>query len=507
MYIKSNHPIHLELLQLSCPKTFSPGQYMNSKSYSPALKLETLSEEQIQKIHLASLEILEDIGMRILHKEARELLFDHGASEAGGHIVRIPAGLVQKALSSAPELVILYDRAGKPAMRLGGRNVYFGTGSDTPQTLDPKTKAVRNSCKKDCFELARLVDAAEHIDFAMSMAIAADCPGTSSFVHQFEAMLSGTTKPIVYTAQGLKDMKPVYEMMAALRGSEREVSARPFAILYSEPISPLVHTKEGMEMVLFSAERSIPVVYPTGSMAGGTAPVTLAGAIALGNAECLAGLVVHQLAMPGAPFIYGGNVTAMDMHWAAYTYASPEFHTAFSAFGDLAHYYRLPVWGLAGAADSKTLDAQAGAEAAHQILLALLSGENLVHDVGYLGSGMISSMEMILLCDEIIGMLRRATAGVEVGSETLALEAISRVGAGGHFLQDQHTLDHCREIWMPRGFNREPLQHWATCGRKDLVTSLNERALEILATHQVPDLESNVRREIDKILRAREKTG
>ena len=125
MYIKSNHPIHLGLLQPSCSKTFSPDQYMNSKSYSPALKLETLSEEQIQKIHLASLEILEDIGMRILHKEARELLCDHGASEAGGHIVRIPAGLVQKALSSAPEMVILYDRAGKPAMRLGGTECLF----------------------------------------------------------------------------------------------------------------------------------------------------------------------------------------------------------------------------------------------------------------------------------------------------------------------------------------------------------------------------------------------
>ncbi|HUU30358.1 MAG TPA: trimethylamine methyltransferase family protein [archaeon] len=478
---------------------------MSTNSYTPALKLQTLTEEQIEKIHLASLEILEDPGTRILHDRARELLCDHGAIESKGDIVRIPASLVENALASAPELVILFDRHGKPVMRLGGRNVYFGTGSDTPQTLDPKTKEVRKSRKKDSFELARLVDALKHIDFVMSMAIADDYPGTSSFVHQFEAMLSGTTKPLVYTAQGLKDIQPIYEMMLALRGSAGEVSARPFAILYSEPISPLVHTKEGMEMLLFCAEHRIPVVYPTGSMAGGTAPVTLAGALALGNAECLAGLVLTQLAAPGTPFIYGGNVTAMDMHWASYTYASPEFHTAFSAFGDLAHYYRLPVWGLAGAADSKTLDAQAGAEAAHQILLALLSGENLVHDVGYLGSGMISSMEMILLCDELIGMLRQATLGIDIDDETLALDVIREVGAGGHFLLHEHTLKHCPEIWMPSFFNRAPLEHWKSAGKKDIFETLNSRVHEILARHEVPELEKDVRREIEGILREREK--
>ena len=478
---------------------------MYKHSYSTGLQLQTLTGQQLERIHTASLEILEEQGMRFLHPGARNLLLDHGAALTEDGLVRIPSGLVQQAVDSAPEMVIIYDRYGKPAMLLGGRNVFFGTGSDTPQTLDPQTGKIRKSTKEDSLRMAAFVDAMPRIDFVMSMAIADDYPGTSSFVHQFDAMISGTSKPVVYTAQGLKDMEPIYEMMCLLRGSPGEVTDKPFAILYSEPIPPRVHTFEALEMILFCAENRLPVVYPTGSMAGGTAPVTMAGAIALGNAECLAGLVVHQLAAPGAPFIYGGNVTAMDMHWAAYTYASPEFHAAFSAFGDLAHHYKLPVWGLAGAADSKTLDAQAGAEASHQILLALLSGENLVHDVGYLASGMISSMEMILFCDEVIGMHRKAVEGIEADDETLALETVRSVGAGGHFLAEEHTLKHCRKIWMPSLFNREPLEHWKTSDRESLFASLNKRVKKVLKEHETPALEAEVRKELDKILSRREK--
>jgi len=478
---------------------------MYEHSHSTGLQLQTLTAEQIERIHSASLEILEAQGMRFLHPAARNLLLDHGATRTEDELIRIPSELTRKAIESAPELVTIYDRFGKPSMQLGGRNVYFGTGSDTPQTLDPQTGEIRKSTKKDSFRMAMFVDAMPRMDFVMSMAIADDYPGTSSFVHQFDAMISGTGKPVIYTAQGLKDMQPIWEMMCALKGSPDEVAAKPFAILYSEPVPPRVHTFEGLEMILFCAEYGLPVVYPTGSMAGGTAPVTMAGALALGNAECLAGLVVHQLAAPGAPFIYGGNVTAMDMHWAAYTYASPEFHAAFSAFGDLAHYYKLPVWGLAGAADSKALDAQAGAEASYQILLALLSGENLVHDVGYLGSGMISSMEMILFCDEVIGMHRKAAEGIRVDDETLALETVQRVGAGGHFLAEEHTLKHCREIWMPSLFNREPLEHWKTSHRENFFASLNERVKEVLDEHETQALEPGVRKEFDKILRQREK--
>lgn len=478
---------------------------MDKSPCRPNLKLETLSQEQFELIHQASLDILGDLGMRFLHREARDLLLDNGCAAGKDELIRIPAHLVEKCLASAPEWVLIYDRNGNPAMRLGGRNVYFGTGSDTPNVLDPFTGEIRKSRKKDCFETARFVDAMDNLDFVMSMGIADDHPGTSSFVHQFEAMLSGTVKPIVYTAQGLKDMRPIHEIMLALRGSAAEVSARPFAILYTEPIPPRVHTREGLEMILFCAKHNIPVTYPTGSMAGGTAPATAAGALALGSAECLAGLVVHQLARPGAPFIFGGNVSAMDMRWSTYTYASPEFHTMFSAFADLAHFYKLPVWGLAGAADSKALDAQAGAEAAHQILLALLAGGNLVHDVGYLGSGMISSMEMIALCDELVGMLRKAVAGIEISPDTLALEAIRRVGPGGHFLQDSHTLDNCRGIWMPAVFNRMPLAAWQDGGGESISAGLNARVGKVLAGHETPALEQGARVEIERILAAREK--
>jgi len=267
-----------------------------------------------------------------------------------------------------------------------------------------------------------------------------------------------------------------------------------------------VLTREAMEMMLFCAEKELPVTFPTGIMCGGTAPVTLAGGLALGNAETLAGLTVLQLARPGSPYVYGGNVSVLDMRTGIYSYAAPEFHLAFAAFADLGHHYRLPIWGLAGASESKTLDAQAAAEAAYEILLARLSGNNLVHDVGYLNSGLTASLEMIVLCDEIIDYTRRVGAGIEVSDDTLALDLIDDVGPRGHFLDRPHTAEHFRRaIWQPRLFVRDSYEGWKEAGSRDLFQRLNERVREILETHEPEPLDRKVQKKVAAVLAERER--
>jgi trimethylamine--corrinoid protein Co-methyltransferase len=279
-------------------------------------------------------------------------------------------------------------------------------------------------------------------------------------------------------------MADIYQMAAAAVGGEDALRANPFFIHYAEPISPLIHSPAGLRKLLFCADHQVPVAYVSGMSAGGTGPATLAGGIALGNAECLSGLVIHQLASPGAPFIYGANVSVMDMATLNYVYGGPEFSVTNAAFADLSRAYRLPVWGLAGASDAKTVDAQAGLEAMLSLTMAILGRGNLVHDVGYLDHGLTSSMEMIVVCAEIISMLQMACRGVPTDVDHLAVEVIDEVGAGGHFLATDHTARLFRtEHFLPRLLDRSSFEKWRQAGGRTLEDRANAPVLEILASH------------------------
>jgi len=473
---------------------------MNTGASDRASKqtITTLTEAECRDIHQATETILSRTGVLVDHESARDLLKSAG-STVDGNLVRIPASLVTDALATVPDTIDLHDREGNPAMSLGGNRCYYGTGSDTAYTIDPGSGEPVPTDYETVARFARFADALPNIDFVMSMGIARD-RGIASFVAQYDAMVSNTTKPIIFTAQGLDDILAIHEMMKAVYGDENEIWEQARAMLYTEPISPLHHTSKELEMLMFCAERLIPVTVPSGMSAGTTGPVTLAGAIALGNAETLSALVVHQLANPGAPYLYGGNVTAMDMRTANFPYAAPEFHIAFAAYADLGRYYRMPVWGLSGASDSKVIDAQAGLEASYQLLMAQLSGSNLVHDVGYVGSGLTSSMEMLLLCDEIISMVRRIGKGVDINTDTLALDVVDGVGPGGHFITHDHTAQHCREVWTPRFLDRNQLEIWQAAGKKDLYTVLNEEVLRIVKEHTPTPLPNAVRGKLDAIV-------
>jgi len=474
--------------------------------------LRVLSDEQIKSIHLASLQILERTGVEVRDPTALDLLREAGA-RVNGTRARIPASLVKWALEVAPERVTLYTRDGKPDVLLEDRRVYFGTGSDLPFTIDLHTGERRPTTKQDVGNVARVCDALPNIAFVMSGGIATDVrPTRDSFVHQFEAMVANTTKPIVFTAQDNEDVRCIHEMATIVAGGADRLARSPFLALYSEPITPLIHTRMGTEKVLFCAEHGIPVVYTPGLMAGGTAPVTMAGAIAQGNAELLSGLAIAQLGARrysasgsgAASFIYGGVFTAMDMRTCIFSYGSPSLMLMSAALADLAHFYRLPVFGVAATTDAKTADVQAGIEYGASVLMAALSGSNLVHDVGYVDSGLTMSLEMLVAADEIVAMVRGILDVVEVNDETLALDVIDRVGPGGHFLSDPHTLAHCRSAhWHPVLMDRANYDQWTAAGKTTYQQRLNERAREILSTHQPAPLSEEKARAVSQAMAAR----
>jgi trimethylamine--corrinoid protein Co-methyltransferase len=287
-------------------------------------------------------------------------------------------------------------------------------------------------------------------------------------------------------------------------GGETELREKPFLMLYAESISPLLYNKESVDKLLFCAEKGIPVTYPPSPNTGGGGPITLAGALALGNAECLVGLLLTQLVREGTPFLYGMNTAALDMKSAIVSYGAPEWPLGMAAWTDIGRYYGLPVWGAAGATDSKVVDAQAGIEATVTIMTAFLCRCNLNHDVGYIEYGTTSSMEMLVIADEIIRDVRWVVGGVEVSERTLAREAIHRAKPGGGFLADDHTLDNWRWAqWQPIVIDRLHHDRWAKKGRQDMAARANERARKILAQHEVPPLSQAAEKAIADILETR----
>lgn len=466
-------------------------------------RIRMLSDEQVEAIHRASLDILCRTGVVVKHEGARRLLLDAGAWESDGRI-KIPERLVMDAVRSAPSRIPMHNRLGDLTMPLELGKVFFGTGSDCIFTIDVETGERRRTTTQDVERIARLSDALDQIDFIMSMAHPSEVPPEDAYLYGFVGMLRGSVKPIVYTASDRRDMEDIYEIACAVAGGEEALRERPFLLHYAEPISPLLFPPESVDKLLFCAEKGIPVTYPPSPNTGGGGPITMAGALALGNAESLVGLVLTQLVRPGTPFLYGMNIAALDMKSTIVSYGAPEWATTMPAWTDLACFYGLPVWGAAGATDSKVVDAQAGIEATVTIMMAFLCRCTLVHDVGYIEYGTTSSMEMVVIADEIIRDVRHIVGGVEVSERTLAREAIHRARPGGGFLADDHTLKNWRWAqWRPRLLDRMRHGEWVEKGSKDMAQRANERARQLLAEHEVPPLPEAAEEAVAAVLERR----
>jgi trimethylamine---corrinoid protein Co-methyltransferase len=459
-----------------------------------------LSDEQIQAIHHTSLDILSQTGIVMKNRRAAELMLAAGARQQGERI-KIPAHLVQNALLSAPARIPMHTRTGELSMPLEAGKVFFGTGSDCNFTIDLDTGERRPVLLKDVQDFARLCDGLENIDFNMSMGVASDVPPMQHYIHGVAAMMRGSVKPIVFTANGIQDMQVIYQIACAAVGGAENLLEKPFLLHYAEPISPLLFSDESVDKLLFCAEKGMPAGYIPSPNTGGGGPITLAGALALGNAETLAGLVLTQLVRPGTYFLYGMNTATLDMRSTIVSYGAPEWPAGMMAWTDLGRWYRLPVWGVSGATDSKMVDAQAAIEATITVMSAFLSRCNLNHDVGYIEYGSTSSMEMVVMTDEIISDVRSIMDGVEVSERTLARQAIHTARPGSGFLAHEHTLDNWKEAqWKTKLFDRSRYDEWLRGGSKDLSQRANLRARKILAEHQPTPLPVLAEREIQQIL-------
>ncbi|HZK48319.1 MAG TPA: trimethylamine methyltransferase family protein [Thermoleophilia bacterium] len=466
-------------------------------------RLSFLSEGDKRDIYLSALEIMSKVGMVVYHEGARRMLLEAGCVLLAESRVLMPRHLVETARLSVPSQVDVYDRDGELAMELGGYNSYFGTGSDLMSTYDLDTGEHRPSTLEDVARAARLCDALPNMDFIMSSAHPTDRNPHHSYLLSFQAMVKNSRKPLVMTAENAGDLQVMIDVARALRGGVEELRRRPYFVVYNEPISPLEHPVESIEKLLLCADSGVPSIYSPAPLAGATAPITVAGHTTQGVAECLFGLVIHQLHKPGAPFLFGIGPAVLDLVTAQSSYNAVEYLMTYMCAVEMAKWLDIPNWGYAGTSDSHLLDAQAGMEATQLTFLAMQAGSNLSHDVGYLDFGLTASLEEIVVVDEFISMNRRLLRGIPVDRDTLAVEAVAEIGPGGHFMTSDHTYRHMREVqWRPTILNRHGRDRWLADGSLDLAAKARRKAQNILDTHEVPALAPHVAAALGKSIEA-----
>jgi trimethylamine--corrinoid protein Co-methyltransferase len=472
---------------------------VNSIAYQTP-QFSVLSESQIRAIHLAALEVLRRTGIRFHHAGAVDMLKQAGAFVSDGNLIKFPASMVEDAISSVPGRVIMCNRDGEPSMFLEGSKASFGTGSDCLNLLDPETGEHRKFTQADIIDGYRLCDALPNIDFVMSIGLPADVDPKVTYDVQMALMLEHTIKPIVFVTNDRAACQRAIDMAAAVAGGHEALREQQHILLYSEPSSPLQQSETAVDKLLLMAEYELPIVHSPAPLMGGTGPITMASGLAMSVAEILSSIVVHQLKRPGAPFVFGAGLHHMDMRATQICYASPEFQLTKAAVAQLGRWYGMPTWGYAGCSDAKVMDEQAALEAMLSVLMAKFSGGNLIHDVGYMESGLTCSFEMIVLTDELVAMTDNIMKGIEVSDDTLMLDEIDQIGPGGHFLDTDQTLSRFREFWYPGLLDRKRREQWLEAGAATLGQRLNARVKEIIKGHQPKLLEPDKKQQVREIL-------
>ena len=474
-----------------------------SSHTTPILK--TITEDQIHEIKQAAFLILERTGCQVNHSRALKMLREAGAFVKDERVYT-PRYLIEEALTRVPRGFTLYNREGEPALDLSGRKSYFGSSTASPNQRHALDHKRSPTTFEDIARGATVADALPNLDFVMPFGSAQDVPGEAGELWEFETVVQHTTKPIFFCGYSSRGVDLVFDMAEAVAGGRDALTRKPFLVPYPEPITPLQFPREVVERIFVAARRHMPQITCGAQLTGFTSPVTLAGSLALATAESFFGILLAQLCRPGAPCFLTSGLGSVNLRTGTALISSPEMSLSLAAQAQIARTVGLPTWGLAGATDSKTLDAQAGAEAGLDAVVQALAGVNIIHDVGYMDMGMVCSCTMMVLGDEIISWVKRFMQGIEVTAETLATEITHKVGPGGNFLTQQHTLKHMhKESWQAKLFCKDAYDTWVANGSISLEEKADERVARLLETHRPKTLPDTVIREMVEIRKQGEK--
>lgn len=471
----------------------------SAQTQKRSVDMRILSDDQIWEIVQAAYDVIEKVGFKCSHPEAKKMLAAAGASVKEDRI-GIPRHIAEGCVATSPKGWTIYDRQGSRAMEVEGRKSHYGTSTASPSVKDAFTGEFRETKLEDIAMGAKVADACEHIDFVMPMGSSLDVPHNTADVNEFPVVATNTTKPMVFIGYTPLGCEYVYEMAAVVAGGMDQLRLKPFVIAYPEAIAPLYFPDAVVDRIFVSADRFLPQLPGSTVQAGATGPVTLAGMVVQMTAEALIHITLAQLRRTGCPVAMSGNVGILNMSTALLALGLPENSLGLCAQAEVAQSFGLPTWGLAGATDSKCLDAQAGLEASFSVLAQGLSGLNLIHDVGYMAAGMACSLEQLVMGNETVGMAKRFIQGITVNRDTLAREVIESVGPRGHFLQQKHTLTHFKnELWRTKLLDQQAIGPWKKAGGKSMEERVKEEVRKIVETHKAPPLDDKTISELERL--------
>lgn len=448
-----------------------------------------LTEEAIQRIHEASLTVLEKTGIEVKPSECREIFARAGAtiSEADNRVF-IPREMVQAALAMVPNHVTLCGREARHDLSLGDQRVYMGTGGAAVKVLDLASQQVRESTLADVAQIGRLVDALDNIHFYLRACVARDIPVALLDQNTFYAAITNTTKHVTINAFTVESLREIIEMASLIAGSRQALRERPIVSLTNcWTVSPLRYAPETVEVLTEAVRQDMPVFLSSAPQAGATSPAALAGTLVQVNAEELSGVVYTQLVKPGAPIVLGYVPSVADLRTGSFVGGAAEFALMNAAVAQLGQFYHIPVYNSSGLADSKIPDVQAGYEKGITGLAAALAGANYIHhSAGFLESMLTVAYEQYVIDDDINGAIMRAVRGIEVTEETLSVEVIDQVCRGeGHYLSSPQSLQLMQtEYYYPHTSDRQRRDDWEAAGGLDMRQRARQRAQQLLQTHR-----------------------
>ena len=475
---------------------------------NPRLHLDILSQQDVERLHTATLEVLETTGVRFPSTRALDIWQAHGATiDQASQIVKAPGRLIEEALKKAPPTYTLAARDPEQDLPLDGNHVFAGTDGCGVEVIDLESNERRRSCLQDVADIARVADFMPEVGFHWVAVSAQDCPPATRGLHELRAVWQNSTKHVqtesVYSSEA--EARASVEMAAAVAGGKEALRQRPLLSIMQCTASPLGHDRGSLDAALIAAEAGLPVGFMTMASCISTGPATLAGNLVVGNAEVISALALIQLAYPGAPVFYAAAQTSMDLRSGAYTGGGPEDFLFGGATNVLADFYDVPLSMGSFATGAKEPNWQAGIDNSLSTFMASVAMSDMLLGVGLLHGSRIWSYEQMLLDCEIFDLVGQTMKGIAVNDENLALEAINTVGPGGHFMAQKHTRRHMRQRWVPKYMDRRPYNVWEEQGDGAHQWARAE-AQHILATHKPEPLDPKLAAELGRIIEAVEET-
>jgi len=445
-----------------------------------------LTPEDAKQIDQTGRRILEHVGIRIAGSNGSSFL--DKLKKAGAQVdydnqlVRFEKDWLDEVLARAPSKFILYSRDGTNDLHLGEGKVHFGNGGRVFRILDMGTGGYRYTLLRDVAHTATLVNHLDYIRFYIIACQAHNVKPQNYHLNDFFHALNYTTKHVMGGCSNLEGVRQMWELASLIAGGKDRLKENPFISVITNPISPLTIDSTTLGILNFCTTHGIPATCAPAPIAGATAPATLAGTLSQMHAESLAGVAIAQVFAPGAKVLYGAVPTTMDLRNMEFAMGSVEMGMMNAAAVQLAKLYNLPIYASAGVTEAKRPDIQAGFEKTVSSLMVAMTGADFVHlTAGMIDSGDSISYEQYVIDNEIIGMIHRILAGIKVNKDTMGFDVIEKVGPGGNYIAEDHTIDHMMdEFFYPNLRVRCNFDIWEERGRPDMLSRAHDLVQQML---------------------------